>query len=640
MTNRKTNNTARYSESFEQFVRFVEQEQLLRTDLWERFVHQFKMDADFDGGWRGEYWGKMMRGGCLVYAYCQNPELHRVLTDSVKDMLSAQDLLGRISSYGIHHEFEAWDLWCRKYVLLGMQHYLDICRDEKLAKQILSSMCRQVDYIMSKIGSSREGKKKITLATRHWRGLNSSSILEPVMKLYGLTKEQRYLDFAAHIVGCGGTDIVNIFDLAYQDQLYPYQYPVTKAYEMISCFEGLLEYYYVTGEEKYKESILRFANKILESDFTIIGCCGCTHELFDHSTVRQANTTHQDNRMQETCVTVTLMRFFYKLFALTGDSRYVDAFETSYYNAYLGAFNTEKVIEPMLLREHPDWCIEPLPFDSYSPLTAGTRGNGIGGLKPMSDNHYYGCCACIGAAGLGMVPQMALINADDGLYLNLYLDGAVQTQTPAGKRLTVKTQTTYPVSGAVAFLLEMEQAERFVIRVRIPAWSKDTQLLVNGTPAEDKCEKGYLCLEQLWLPGTQIELRLDMRTQCLKPTPYGHQVLMNKVIWGANYMIPTYDEEDPLAKYHRALRRGPIVLAQENRLGYSVDDPVALAVSEDGYVDVQFPEKELAPYPHILEVAVPLADGSFMHMTDYASAGKLWTQESKMAAWILVQQAD
>ena len=103
---------------------------------------------------------------------------------------------------------------------------------------------------------------------------------------------------------------------------------------------------------------------------------------------------------------------------------------------------------------------------------------------------------------------------------------------------------------------------------------------------------------------------------------------------------PTYDEEDPLAKYHRALRRGPIVLAQENRLGYSVDDPVALAVSEDGYVDVRFPEKELAPYPHMLEVAVPLADGKRMHMTDYASAGKLWTQESKMAAWILVQQAD
>jgi hypothetical protein len=294
----------------------------------------------------------------------------------------------------------------------------------------------------------------------------------------------------------------------------------------------------------------------------------------------------------------------------------------------------------MRVREHPEWCIEPLPFDSYSPLTAGTRGNGIGGLKPMSDNHYYGCCACIGAAGLGMVPKLALVNAENGIYLNLYLDGMVNTQTPAGRKLTVKTQTTYPVTGDIKFLLEMEQAERFAIRLRIPAWSKKTAIWVNGTQVSVNTERGYACLEQLWQPGTIIELRLDMRTQCLKPIPYGHQVLMNKVIWGANYMIPTYDEEDPLAKYHRALRRGPIVLAQENRLGYSVDDPVTLLVNRDGYVDAQLPEKEIAPYPHMIEVAVPLADGGFMHMTDYASAGKLWTEESKMAAWILVQQAD
>ena len=637
MTNKNTYNTSKYSESFEQFIRFVEQEQLLRTDLWERFAQQFKMDADYEGGWRGEYWGKMMRGGCLVYAYSRNPELYQVLTASVQDMLSAQDDLGRISSYGIDHEFDAWDIWCRKYVLLGMQHYLDICQDEELKNQVITSMCRQVDYIMSKIGSSREGKKKITLATRHWRGLNSSSILEPVMKLYNLTGERRYLDFAAYIVGCGGTDVVNIFDLAHQDKLYPYQYPVTKAYEMISCFEGLLEYYYVTGEEKYKESITRFANKILESDFTIIGCCGCTHELFDHSTVRQANTNLEDNRMQETCVTVTLMRFFYKLFLLTGESRYVDAFETSYYNAYLGAFNTEKVIEPILMREHPDWCIEPLPFDSYSPLTARTRGNGIGGLKVMSDNHYYGCCACIGAAGLGMFPKLALVNTENSIYLNLFADGFVHTQTPAGNALTVKTVTSYPASGTIKFLLDIEKAEEFEIRIRIPVWSKETSLCINNKAVKVCTQNGYVCLRELWLPGTVIELSLDMRTECIKPTPYGHQVLMNKVIWGANYMIPTYDEEDPMAKHHRALRRGPIILAQENRLGYSVDEPVALLVNEDGYMDVRFPEQEIAPYPHMLEVEIPLTDGKYIHMTDYASAGKLWTEESKMAAWIFVQ---
>ena len=617
-------------------VHFIEEFQLLRVDLWKRFVQQFREDADIrEGGWRGEYWGKMMRGACFVYGYSKNPDLYQVLTDTVKDMMTAQDEYGRISTYSVECEFDAWDLWCRKYVLLGMQYYLEICEDKELSAQIVESMCRQVDYIMTKIGEKTEGKKRITKATRHWRGLNSSSILEPIVRLYNITKEQKYFDFATYIVDCGGTDIINIFNLAYEDKLYPYQYPVTKAYEMTSCFEGLLEYYYVTGEEKYKTSIINFANKILESDFTIIGSCGCTHELFDHSTVRQANTNN-GTIMQETCVTVTLMKFFYRLTLLTGDIRYVDAFETSLYNAYLGAINTEKVIEPTILEKHPDWCIEALPFDSYSPLTAGTRGNGIGGLRLMSDNHYYGCCACIGAAGLGLVPQMALVNTDKGIVLNLFIDGYMQTYTPTGKKLIIKTETTYPVSGSVKMTLEVEQPEQFEVKVRIPVWSKETFLAVNDERVA--VNNGYVCLDRIWTYGDNIELTLDMRTECIKPIPYGHQVLMNRVVWGYNYITPTYDEEDPIAKNHRALRRGPIVLAQENRLGYSVDEPVDILVGEDGYVDVTFPEVEIAPYEKLLEVEVPLVDGGKVHVADYASAGKLWTEESKMAAWMLIKE--
>ena len=112
---------------------------------------------------------------------------------------------------------------------------------------------------------------------------------------------------------------------------------------------------------------------------------------------------------------------------------------------------------------------------------------------------------------------------------------------------------------------------------------------------------------------------------------------MNHVVWQEHYVVPTYDMEDPLAHKHIALRRGPIILAQDNRLGFNVEDPVEIVVSDDGYVDVRIPESDIAPYEHIVEVQVPLKDGSFMSVTDYASAGKLWTEESKMAAWMLTK---
>ena len=92
-----------------------------------------------------------------------------------------------------------------------------------------------------------------------------------------------------------------------------------------------------------------------------------------------------------------------------------------------------------------------------------------------------------------------------------------------------------------------------------------------------------------------------------------------------------------MAKHHIALRRGPVMLAQESRLGYSVDEPISICVGADGYVDVLPNQQPVAPYPTLVEVSVPLTDGSYMTVTDYASAGKLWSDESRMAVWMLTK---
>jgi hypothetical protein len=128
-------NTFQYEGFMDQAYQFILCAQLMRADLWARFVQQFREDSDYEGGWRGEYWGKMMRGACLVYSYIKSPELYQILSNSVKDMMSTADENGRISTYGKNHELESWDMWCRKYVLLGMQYFLEICEDEGLKKE-------------------------------------------------------------------------------------------------------------------------------------------------------------------------------------------------------------------------------------------------------------------------------------------------------------------------------------------------------------------------------------------------------------------------------------------------------------------------------------------------------------------------
>ena len=545
--------------------------------------------------------------------------------------MTTQDELGRISSYSVEAQYRGWDIWARKYVLLGMQYFYEVCEDESLRADMIASMRRQADCIIAGIGRE-EGKKPITKATHHWRGLNSSSLLEPIVRLYSLTGDARYLDFATYIVGEGGTDVANVFELAYKNELPLHHYPVTKAYEMTSCFEGLLEYYRIVGEEWHKTAIINYAERILADDFTVIGSAGCTHELFDHSTVRQANTTN-DPVMQETCVTVTLMKFFYQLHLLTGEAKYADAFEISLYNAYLASLNTEGCLNSDIVERHPEYVHEPLPFDSYAPLTAGRRGLRIGGYKPMADGTYYGCCACIGAAGIGLVPKMQTLLSENGVTLNLYIPGNVNISLQNGAKINLTTETDYPRSGDVKIRISTENPVKFTLSLRVPAWSKRTKLAVSGDPCEVFEDYTAICRE--FCDGDLIELSLDMSTEIIRPIPYGEQTLINEVIWGENRMIATHDVEDPLAKRHVALRRGPVILAEDERLGYSTDTPIRVVSDACGCADVWL--TEISEYPAILAAEVALESGDSIVLTDYASAGKDWNNGKRIAAWLLTE---
>ncbi len=593
-----------YSGIIDKEIRHIENKHLLDADTWALFVNQFRSPVDTpDRAWRGEYWGKMMRGACFTYEYTKSEALYNVLVETVKDLITAQDELGRISTYSVETEFDGWDIWCRKYVLLGFQYFLDICRDDELRDQVIATMCRHADYIMSKVGPVSEGKKNITDCTRNWLGLNSSSILEPYVRLYNLTGEKKYFDYATYIVENGGISQGNIFDLAYEGKLYPFQYPTTKGYEMMSCFEGLLEYYRVTKNERYKTAVVNFARLVLESDVTIIGCSGCTHELFDYSTRRQATTTYP-GIMQETCVTVTWMKFCYQVLSVTGDSIFADAIETSMYNAMLGAVNSYD--SPM---------IKGMPFDSYSPLFMGLRSRSTGGYQEMENNTAsYGCCACIGAAGTGLMALSSAMLSENGINVNLYIPGAVHASTPKGTPVRLLINTLYPAESGVNIEVNgADGKESFAVALRVPGWCKNKYTVkVNGKCACDApVVKGYVILERAWSWGDKIDIDFEMPMHIVNP-PLGGS--------------------DENSKHLVALAKGPVVFARDARLGEKIDTIVDIACDENGIVTPV--KSNTANFPVEQEYKVPMTDGSYITIIDYQSAGKTWTEESGMTAWL------
>ena len=610
--------------------RFILDNQLLRRDLWRDFVSMFRLGMDSDNlGWRGEYFGKMMRGGCFTYALTRDPELYEMLTEAIEDILTAQRPDGVISSYRAGEDYRGWDMWARKYVLLGMFYYMEICVDPDLKRRVRDSALRQLNAIMRIVGPTEEGKIPITRTSQWSRGLNSSSILEPVMLYYKLTGLPELLKFAKHIVDCGGIDGDNIFRLAAENRLAPYQYPVTKAYEMVSCMEGLLEYALCVDDRELVNTVVKFGKRVLETDFTVIGSGGTTHELFDHSSWRQSSAGVCEIA-QETCVTVTFMKFFSRLYRETGDNLFADAVETSFYNAYLGALNTKKQTESGLAAQLPGANVDFLPFDSYSPLTMGRRGKKIGGFMVMPGNHYYGCCACIGSLG-GAVAGLSAVRAEaDGIDIVHYFPGTLSLTLANGTQVAAEVKTDYPYSGDVDLSFERitsvggaDNTELFV-SLRIPSWCKKYELTLpeggNGAYTVDETRDGFVTVTGLFKQGDRLRVSFELVPEVICP-----------VLFGTETVGDTQFVQDPAAETRICVRRGAVTLAAVADLNTGTD-PVfkADAFDIDAVRKAKWETEGIG-----LTGTFNAGDGSEVKLVDYASAGKDWNGP-EFGAWFRV----
>jgi len=593
---------------------FLEDRQLLDTALWRKFVDVYREQPDDkNAGWRGEYWGKMMRGGALIFAYSNSQMLYEVLTETVEDMLTVAEDDGRVSTYTRCAELDAWDLWCRKYVLLGMEYYLEICRDEGLKARIITFLKNMLDYIIARIGHG-PNMIEITNASRSWFGINSTSLLEPVVRLYRLTREKKYLEFAEYIISTGGADGINIFELAYENRLKPYQYGVSKAYELTSCFEGLLEYYYETGLEKYRTAVVNYAHAVLETEISVIGSCGITHELFDHTRTRQ--TVKQNEVAQEICVTVTWMKFCARLFELTGESVFIDCMEKSFFNSYLGAFNIEaKHSDDCIAQEKKGICLPTiLPIDSYSPLIPGKRGLKTGGMQVLPDKTYYGCCACICSAGVGMYLKEAICIRNGVVYVNCFESGKAEFEIGDSKTI-LEMITDYPVTGRIMLHITTEKPVTFTLKIRIPGWT--------GT-------EGYMDYTRCWSDDT-LCVEYDMPLQIQHPETWDEDVIYTAPFHNEKYLhgaapqkVVHKEEEDN----YISISRGPITLAADSRMGKAAD-----SIFDFEPIGELCTDREIIPgVDAILKLSFRDKNGLPFYLVDYASAGRDW--ETIITAWL------
>ena len=552
----------KFGDDVDSIFTFLEKAQLKRKNLWKTLVEQFITQPDSkDGGWRGEFWGKLMRGASVVYSYTKDAKLYDILHQTVDDLLATQDEYGRISSYKKEKEFFCWDMWSRKYVMLGLEFYYDICDDNDQKQRIISALIKHADYIIDNVN---ENKIPVNRTSSIWGCINSYSILQPMVKLYKLTGDDKYKKYAIHLIKDQDAEGMNLFERAYQDQIAPYQYSVTKAYEMMSCFEGLLEFYEISGEQKCLDAVTKFVDAILRTDYTIVGGTGCRHELLDNSTVRQV--IHDPIEMQETCVTVTLMKLLTNLYKHTKHSAYFDAIERSFYNIYVGAINKDHYVnhQPVVL--------------SYSPILHNARGKEVGGKKKITKSTFYGCCISIASVGLIALTNLSAFYNNGELTLNFFGDATYSFDTDKGE-IEFTVSGDYPKANTVSINFT-KVPSGLKLKLRKPDWCKDYKLSCLGCLSD-----GYIVIDKEINAGDTIAYTFDM--------PY--QLVSSLTV-------------NPNVDYRTALVKGPIVYACDN---YPTDD--VLDFDFDNISVTEIDDKKFA---------LALKEGKQIIMKKYCDSGK------------------
>ena len=571
----------------------------------------FEEKTERQGWWQTEFWGKFMHAAEAYQVYEPSEELKGKIARGVETVLASQEADGYIGNYPEELRCgEGWDVWGMKYTMLGLLHHYDGTGDERA----LGAAKRLCDYLIREIGPG--GRRGVELwQTGNWSGYASSSVLEPVVWIYERTKEKKYLDFAAYIVkgmseaeagprlvdlalkGVSVADRNGYGNKAEAGGGYVQKHNRWKAYEMMSCYQGMLDYAAIVGREDLKSAAVKTAEDIVKEEVMLSGGCSASEAWFHGARKQHLPFVH----MQETCVTTTWMRFCEKLLEVTGEARWADEIERTFYNVYLGALKGDGT-----------------KFTAYVPMN-GNRSEGMNHCFMHTD-----CCSANAPRGFLCFLKKLFYVKDDAAVFNFYASSNVKGKLANGKGVAFEMYTLYPRENFVRIVSHTEGAGKVPLKVRIPAWAKGkVKVELNGKELGGAKAGTYFTIEHEWKMGDVVWMEFEMPV-----------------------VAHTIAEVKP---HYVAFTRGPILLARDSRF----EDGDLMEVFREGsvvdgqvmenFAAVRVPSDEMwMAFSAVLPIGghaenPEARNGSAVRFCDFASAGNRWERGNYYRTWFPIE---
>jgi DUF1680 family protein len=517
--------------------------------------------------WSGEFAGKYLTGATLVLRLTHDPKLKDYISRFVAKLVRLQDEDGYLGPFPKDVRLggkDTWDVWGHYHIMLGLLLWHEDTGDEpslKCAVKIGDLLCRKFlhgDKRIVEIGSVE---------------MNHAAI-HSLCLLYNVTKTPAYLELARQIADEEFSDqrAGDFLRGALAGKEF-YQVPKPR-WESLHSLQGLVELYWITGEERYRKAFENLWWSIVKLD---------RHNNGGFSSGEQAQGNPYHQGPIETCCTVAWIATSVDMLCLTGNSIVADELELSTLNQVFG-----------YQHRSGKWCTYNTPMD-------GVRRNSTEeiGFQIRPGSEEINCCSANAPRGFGAISQWALMTDGQGLVVNWY-GPSTMTARVKDTEVTLKQETEYPRTGEITLQIASERELRFPLKLRIPSWSAKSRVLVNDVPIPDVKSGSYLVVDRTWKQGDIVKISLDM---------------------SLHYWV---GERECLGK--SSIYRGPLLLVHEHEAvkGDGVDP--AQAVSSEPIYDATKMEDRLltsaVAMPPMVLLECMAADGKKVCLRDYGTAGE------------------
>lgn len=508
---------------------------LEQNEITGRIDNFLKAAGLKEGNYEGERYNdtdvyKVLEGAAFTLALTPNPELDAYLDEVIGTIAAAQEEDGylftprtapsdelpvgigeeRWINLAVSHElYNAGHLYeaaVAHYQATGKRNFLDIA-------------IRNADLVYEVFGPDKT------------RAAPGHQVIEMgLVKLYRVTGDERYLELARFFLDQRGKELElrqypegHRFDI-YNDPVQIQAHaPVLEQHEAVGhsvramyMYSGMADVAAITGDEAYTASMAELWQDVVGRKMYLTGGLGSRHGVEGFGDPYELpNATGY----AETCASIGLVYWSWRLFLLSGEAQYLDVLERVLYNGLIVgvSHDGEGFFYPNPLESDGEWG-----FNQGEP----TR-------KP-----WFGTACCPGNVTrfLPAVPGYVYAQRDRDLYVANFIPSNT-TLSVEGVPVNVEMSTDYPWYGHVRIGVTPARPLEMALRVRIPGWATGQPvpsdlyryddgvavgptLRVNGEEQPLEIVDGFAVIERTWGdPADVVDLELPLAVRVARAHP-------------------------------------------------------------------------------------------------------------------------